>query len=174
MSELCTVMCPREICASARVQLGVVSTLTVAFMTFATVWTRNCQTQQLLSREMVQDCSQTYRLIVATLNLSPTHAVPSCYKNVNSMLSYFTVGLSICCLATRAGAFSANFETMKTNFTMLGLVTSLKMMMVVGVLIFAVLQIVPPNSYSTIPSTLVVKGLFVSTSRPQHGSLTWL
>ena len=48
---------------------------------------------------------------------------------------------------------------MKTKSTMLGLVTSLKMTMVVGVL---VLQIVLPNSYSTIPGTLAVKGQFCS------------
>ena len=78
------------------------------------------------------------------------------------MLSHFTIALAICRLATCAGAICANFESMKTNSTMLGLVTSLKMMMVVGVLNFAVLQIVPPNSYSTIPGTLVVKGQFCS------------
>ena len=40
---------------------------------------------------------------------------------------------------------------------MLGLVTSLKMMMVVGLLNLVVLQIVPPNECSTIPSTPVAK-----------------
>ena len=47
---------------------------------------------------------------------------------------------------------------MKTNSTMLGLVTSLKMMMFVDV----ILQIVLPNSYSTIPGALAVKGQFGS------------
>ena len=41
---------------------------------------------------------------------------------------------------------------------MLGLVTSLKMIMVVGVLNFVVLHIVPPNYCSTIPGTFLVKG----------------
>ena len=48
MSELCIVMFSREKCASARVQVGVVSTHSVAFMAVATVWTRSCQIQQLL------------------------------------------------------------------------------------------------------------------------------
>ena len=50
---------------------------------------------------------------------------------------------------------------------MLGLVTSLKMM-VVGVLNFAVLQIVPPNSYSTIPGALAVKGQVCSVDASCH------
>ena len=59
------------------------------------------------------------------------------------MLSHFAIVLTICRLATCAGATSARFET---NSTMMGLVTSLKMMMVVvGVLNFSILQIVPPN-----------------------------
>ena len=53
---------------------------------------------------------------------------------------------------------------------MLGLVTSLKMMLVVGVL---VLQIVLPNSYSTIPSTLVVKGQFCSANASCHELGFW-
>ena len=71
----------------------------------------------------------------------------------------------MCRPATCAGAISANFESMKTNSTMLGLVTSLQMMMVVGVLNFAILQIVQHNAYSTIPSTLVVKGPILSRKR---------
>ena len=62
------------------------------------------------------------------------------------MSSYFTIVLTICRLATCAGAIFANLESMKTNYTMLGLVTSLKMMMVVDVLNFAVLQIVPMHT----------------------------
>ena len=84
------------------------------------------------------------------------------------MLSYFTIGLTICRLATCAGAISANFQSMKTNSTTLGSETSLKMMMVVGVLNFAVLQIVPPNSYPTIPGTLAVKGQVCSVDASCH------
>ena len=73
----------------------------------------------------------------------------------------FNIVLTICRLATCAGAISANSESMKTNSTMLGLVTSLKMMMVVDVL----LQIVLPISYSTIPSTLAVKKLLLFCRR---------
>ena len=51
---------------------------------------------------------------------------------------------------------------------MLDLVTSLKMMMVVGVLNFTVLQIVPPNSYTTVPGTPVVKGPFCSANASCH------
>ena len=51
----------------------------------------------------------------------------------------------------------ANFGPKKTNSTMLGSVTSLKMMMVVGVLNFAAPQNVPPNEDSTIPGTLEAK-----------------
>ena len=50
---------------------------------------------------------------------------------------------------------------------MLGLVTSLKTMMVVGVLNFAVLQIFPPNQCSTIPG-LVVKGESCSADASCH------
>ena len=60
---------------------------------------------------------------------------------MNSILSFLTICLTICHLATRASAIFANFGPKKTNSTMLGLVTSLKMMMVVGVLNFAVPQI---------------------------------
>ena len=77
---------------------------------------------------------------------------------MNSTLSFCTICLTICRLATRASAIFANFGPKKTNSTMLGLVTSLKMMMVVGVLNFAVPQIVPPNEYLTIPGTPVVNG----------------
>ena len=84
------------------------------------------------------------------------------------MLSYFTIGLTICRLATCAGAISANFQSMKTNSTTLGSETSLKMMMVVGVLNFAVLQIVPPNSYPTIPGTPVAKGQVCSVGASCH------
>ena len=56
------------------------------------------------------------------------------------------------------GAISSNFDSMKTNSTMLGMVNCVKIMMVVGVLNCAVLQSTPPNEDSTIPGTLVVKG----------------
>ena len=74
------------------------------------------------------------------------------------MISFFTICLTICRLANCASTISANFDSKKTNSTILGLVTRLKMMIFVGVLNFAVLQIVPPNEYSTIPGTFVVKG----------------
>ena len=119
-------------------------------------------------RKMEQDCSQTHQLMVTMLNLSSTHAVSSCYLNVSSMSLYFTIVLTICRLATCAGAISANFESMKTNSTMFGLVTSFKMMMVVDVLNFAVQQIVPTNAYSTIPGTLVVRGQFCSVDASCH------
>ena len=139
--------------ASARVQVGVVST----------PFRRTHGCCNWLSAKLPDpNCSQTHRLMVSMLNLSSTHAVSSCYENASSMSSYFTIVLSICRLATCAGAISANLESMKTNSTMLGLVTSLKMMMVVDVLNFAVLQIIPTNAYSTIPGTLVVRGQFCS------------
>ena len=47
--------------------------------------------------------------------------------------------------STRAIAIFANFGPKKTNSTMLGLVTSLQMIMVVGVLNLTVLQSAPPN-----------------------------
>ena len=53
----------------------------------------------------------------------------------------FTIVLTTCRPATYAGAISSNSEFMKTNSTMLGLVTSLKMMMVVDVLLQIVLLI---------------------------------
>ena len=112
-----------------------------------------------------QYCSQTNRLMVTTVSLSYSHAVSTCYSNVSSMLSYFTIVLAMCRLATCAGAISANSESMKTNSTMLDLVTTLKMIMVVGVL---VLQIVLPNSYSTIPGTLRVKGQCCSANASCH------
>ena len=64
---------------------------------------------------------------------------------MNSTLSFLTICLTICRLATRASAIFANFGPKKSNSTMLGLVTSLKMMMVVGVLNFAVPQIQSPG-----------------------------
>ena len=69
--ELCTVMCAREKCASARVQEAVVSTLrrTHGFLLLAEFET---QIQQLLWKifELEQDCGQTFWLTVTTLSLS--------------------------------------------------------------------------------------------------------
>ena len=90
--------------------------------------------------------------------LAHAKLIPAAILTVNSTLSFFTIGLTICRLATRASAIFANFGPKKTNSTMLGLVTNLKMMMVVGVLNFAVPQRAPPNEDSTIPGTLVAKG----------------
>ena len=104
---------------------------------------------------------RVHMMISTTLTFLSTHAVSSCYLSVSSMLSYFTIGLTICRLASCV-PFLPTFESMKTNSTMLGLVTSLKVMMVVGVLNYSVLQIVPPMSYSTIPGTLVAKGQLCS------------
>ena len=82
-------------------------------------------------RKNEQDCIQTYQLTATMLNLSSTHAVSRCCSTMSSMLSYFTIVLTVCRLATRASEIFANFESMKTSSTMLGLVTSLKMMVVV-------------------------------------------
>ena len=168
MRELCTVMCAREKCASARVQLGVVSTPFRRTHGCCYWLSAKLPDPATSVEKMEQDCSQTHQLMVTMLNLSFTHAVSSCYLNVSSMSSYFTIVLTICRLATCAGAMSANFESMKTNSTMLGLVTSFKMMMVVDVLNFAVQQIVPTNAYSTIPRTPVVRGQFCSVDASYH------
>ena len=74
------------------------------------------------------------------------------------MLPFFAIDMTIRRLATRVGAISSNFESMKTNSTMSGLVTSLQVMMhaccfqlllvsnvVVGFLEFTILQIVLPK-----------------------------
>ena len=170
MCKLCTVMCGRENCASACVQVGVVSTHLVALTAVATDWVRNSDAATS-AEKLEQDRSQTYRLMVTTSSLSSTHAwFQLLFANVSSMLSHFTIVLSICRLATCAGSISANFESMKTNSTMLGLVTGLKMMMVAvaGSLNFAVLQIVSTNSYSIIPGTLAVKGQFCSANASCH------
>ena len=63
------------------------------------------------------------------------------------------------CLVTHESAILANFGPKMTTFTMLGLVTSLKMMMmVVGVLNFAVPQSTPPSENLTSPRFFGVPG----------------
>ena len=76
LSALCTVMRAREKCASARVQVSVVSAPSVAFMTVATVWTRNCQNQQLLYKKLVQ--VQTWSQNSQVSNLSDH--LSSCHR----------------------------------------------------------------------------------------------
>ena len=137
------VRCAREKCAYAHVQVNVVSTPPLAFMGVATVWTRNCQKNNCKKH----NCCKTVEL------LAYAKLFPAAILSVNSTLSFFTIGLTICRLATCASAICANFGSMKTKSTMLGLVTNLKMMMVA-----CVLQLSPPNEDSTIPRTLVVKG----------------
>ena len=157
--ELRTVMCAREKCASARVQVGVVSTHSRR--------THGCCYWLSAKLRFSNFCRKNGTGLQSDLPVEGDNVdlvvCACCFQlqseNVSSTLSYFTIVLPICRLATRAGPISANFESMKTTSTMLGLVTSLKMMMmVVGVLNFAALQIVSSNSYSTIPGTLVMKG----------------
>ena len=93
---------------------------------------------------------------------------PAAILSVNSTLSFLTIGLTICCLATRASAIFANFGAKKTNSTLWGLVTNLKMMMFTGVLNFAVLQSAPHNEDLTIPGALVVKGQVCCSDAPFH------
>ena len=130
MCELCTVMCAREKCASARVQVGVVCTPPVALTTVATGWVRNSDSSTSVEKKLEQDCSQTYRLPVDGDNVELV--VLGRVAPVSWMLfrllweSEFDVGsltivLSICHLATCVGAISANFESMKTNSIMFGL-----------------------------------------------------
>ena len=96
-------------------------------------------------------------MLILSINQSRL-LLPTAIQSVNPTLSFFAVCLTTFCVATCASAISANFDSMKTNSTMLGLVACLKMMMmVVSVLNFAVLQIVPPNGCSTIPSVLVLQ-----------------
>ena len=71
-------MCGRENCASACVQVGVVSTHLVALTAVATDWVRNSDAATS-AEKLEQDRSQTYRLMVTTSSLSSTHADSSCY-----------------------------------------------------------------------------------------------
>ena len=156
MCELCTVVCVREKCVYTLRRTHDCCYWLSAKLRFSNFCRKN--------RTRLQ--SQAYGSMVTTLSLSSAYAVFQLpLENASSMLSHFTILLTICRIATCAGAISANFESMKTNSTMLGLVTSLKMMMVVGVL---VLQIVLPNSCSTIPGTLVVKCQFCSANASCH------
>ena len=137
MCELCTVMCAREKCSSARVQVRVVSTPPrrahgCCFWLSAKLRFSNfCRrTATRLQSELPVDGDNVELVVYAC-------CFQLLLENVSSMFSHFT---AICRLATCAGAISANFESMKTNSTTLGLVTSLKMMMIVGVLHIEVLQ----------------------------------
>ena len=70
---------------------------------------------------------------------------------------FLTFCLTTFRLAIHMSAILAHFGPKMTNSTMLGLVTSLKMMVVVGVLIFADPQSAPPSENLTIPCILVLQ-----------------
>ena len=60
MCELCTVMCAREQCASARVQADVVSTPPVALTAVAAGWVRNSDSATSVEVKLEQDSNQAF------------------------------------------------------------------------------------------------------------------
>ena len=77
---------------------------------------------------------------------------PEAILSVNLILSFLPFASPTFCVATHESAKLANFGPKMTHSSMLGLVTSLKMMMtVVGALNFSVPQTTPPSRNFTIP-----------------------
>ena len=76
------------------------------------------------------------------------------YSERESVIVILTFCTTTLCRATHESAILAILGTKRTNFTMLGLVASLKMMMAIGLLNFAILQSTPPSENSAIPKFL--------------------
>ena len=81
---------------------------------------------------------------------SETQQSPEAILSVVLSFVVLTFCPTILCPATHRSAILANLGSKVTNSTMFGLVTSLKMMMVLGVLSFAVPQSTPPSENSAI------------------------
>ena len=99
-------------------------------------------TSQLSETFEKQDCGQAFWQIVTTSDLSSeaeltvSRCLYQLHKEPEPMLSHFTIFQTTCRLANCVDATSANSESMKTNSTMLTLVTSWKKrMMAVDVLL---------------------------------------
>ena len=149
----------REKCAYARVQAGVASTLSVAFMAVATVWTRYCQKKTVEKTQLLQDNtriqnSQVHLDKVETFRSRRTVSRGHCERESDIVfLHHWSDHVSSC------HPYECHFCQLWSQDDELhhvGLGDQLEDDdMVVGVLNFAVPLSAPPNEDSTIQGTFL-------------------
>ena len=159
--ELWTVMCAREKCASARVQVGVVSTHPSRLTAVATDWVWNSDSatsgeknrMRTRLREDFLVGGDNVELVVFRRSASVSWMLVRLLGKREFEVVSLTIVLTICRPANCAGAISAKSESMKTSSDVLSSVTSWKRRMAEDVLLRTVLS----NLLPAIPGIPAVK-----------------